>query len=805
MYRITCLALALALGLAAQTQVDLRRESKTADFSGANSTKPMSTGPALPATCGAGQMYFLTTAPAGQNVYGCVSTNIWALQAGMNAANPVFTGTMSGPGITLTGITGSTQCLEANSSGTVIATGVPCGSGGGGGSWGSITGTLSNQTDLQNVLNLTEKTANKNAASGYAGLTSGSLLNIGEFPAFTGDCATSPGAVTLICTKTNGTAFGSLATASTSGTSLLKGNGSGGVANAVSNTDYLPVANPAFTGTLTGGAMSGTTAAFTGNLTVIAPAGTNAVASAQASGNAYAIFEMKTDVGGFQFASGASTSSAFTGDWYVYDETTAKAPLLLQKTTDYLGIGTTAPAYNLDVSGTGHFSGNLVTDITGSVIQCVHASATGVLSGTGSDCGSGGGGGYPTIQVNGTTVPGSPASINNIVTGSTPGCIVAASSNVSGVSTISLDVNSALCPTTANVQSGGPLLVTETSASPTVYTGTMIPTLAAYTNGMTVNWLFLTSCTGGTATTVNINALGAKSLFQYDGVSNPAAGDCAANRIRAIKYVAALNSGAGAFVLDGGPSGGGGGISGLTTNAIPKATSSSSIGNSSLTDNGTTVSATEPLAAPSISTGTAAPAVTTGSAGVMAMSEGAAPSVCAAAGVDCVYADSTQHTLLASLNNGAYFPLQLKNGISNRRTCTIDNDTQSATALVAAQFSGGCDIPAASTIVEVDAWGGTGVTGGTVTTTGTGSFNLQKYTPNGGAVATLLSAALATVAGQACAMTTTSGACINGTTSSTTVTISTTALAAGDWVRVSAATPDAAQTWYRIAVIYTVN
>lgn len=143
--------------------------------------------------------------------------------------------------------------------------------------------------------------------------------------------------------------------------------------------------------------------------------------------------------------------------------------------------------------------------------------------------------------------------------------------------------------------------------------------------------------------------------------------------------------------------------------------------------------------------------------------------------------------------------------VNTRRTGVIDNDTQSATALVAAQFSGGFEIPAASTIVEVDVWGGTGVIGGSVTTTGTGSINIQKYTPNGGGTTTLLSGALATVSGYACALTATSGTCINGTTSSSSITVSTTALAAGDWVRVSAATPDAAQTWYRIAVTYTIN
>ncbi|MGD0775739.1 MAG: hypothetical protein ABSC05_23235, partial [Candidatus Solibacter sp.] len=90
------------------------------------------------------------------------------------------------------------------------------------------------------------------------------------------------------------------------------------------------------------------------------------------------------------------------------------------------------------------------------------------------------------------------------------------------------------------------------------------------------------------------------------------------------------------------------------------------------------------------------------------------------------------------------------------RTCVIDNDTQSATALVAAQFSGGCQIPAASTIVEVDAIGGTGVLTGTAaapTVTGTSSFNLGKYTPSSGASITgLISAALATASGKACAL-----------------------------------------------------
>lgn len=57
------------------------------------------------------------------------------------------------------------------------------------------------------------------------------------------------------------------------------------------------------------------------------------------------------------------------------------------------------------------------------------------------------------------------------------------------------------------------------------------------------------------------------------------------------------------------------------------------------------------------STGSSPPSLTAGTGGADAYGEGTVPSVCAAAGVDCVYASSTQHGLLASFNNGSYLPL----------------------------------------------------------------------------------------------------------------------------------------------------
>jgi hypothetical protein len=82
MYKISWLAVLVAVAAAAQTQVDLRSQSKSVDFSGANPTKPMAAGTVLPSTCSTGQMFFVTTASAGQNVFGCTATNIWSLEAG---------------------------------------------------------------------------------------------------------------------------------------------------------------------------------------------------------------------------------------------------------------------------------------------------------------------------------------------------------------------------------------------------------------------------------------------------------------------------------------------------------------------------------------------------------------------------------------------------------------------------------------------------------------------------------------------------------------------------------------------------
>ena len=64
----------------AQTQIDLRTQGKSVNFSGASSTLPSQTGTLLPAVCQVGATFILTTALAGANWYVCTTTNQWSLQ-----------------------------------------------------------------------------------------------------------------------------------------------------------------------------------------------------------------------------------------------------------------------------------------------------------------------------------------------------------------------------------------------------------------------------------------------------------------------------------------------------------------------------------------------------------------------------------------------------------------------------------------------------------------------------------------------------------------------------------------------------
>jgi len=107
LFLLVLAALAAGRGFG-QTAIDLRTQSKSVDFSAASSTRPLKTGTSLPASCSAGEMFFKTNAPAGSNLYGCVATNTWSLQAGGSSGS-------SGPGTP-----NASQTFTAQTSVTIV-------------------------------------------------------------------------------------------------------------------------------------------------------------------------------------------------------------------------------------------------------------------------------------------------------------------------------------------------------------------------------------------------------------------------------------------------------------------------------------------------------------------------------------------------------------------------------------------------------------------------------------------------------------------------------------------------------------
>jgi hypothetical protein len=97
MFRLTYFGLILGLGLplAAQTQVDLRTQSRGVDFQAAPYTRPLKTAASLPLTCTQNELVFLTTAPAGSNIYACMA-GTWVAEAGGQEWRSRTAGCLSG-------------------------------------------------------------------------------------------------------------------------------------------------------------------------------------------------------------------------------------------------------------------------------------------------------------------------------------------------------------------------------------------------------------------------------------------------------------------------------------------------------------------------------------------------------------------------------------------------------------------------------------------------------------------------------------------------------------------------------------
>ncbi len=68
-----------AAWMQAQTQIDLGRQGRNVDFSGATKTKPLRSGISLPTNCEPGEMFFKADAAAEQGVYVCGPQDTWVM------------------------------------------------------------------------------------------------------------------------------------------------------------------------------------------------------------------------------------------------------------------------------------------------------------------------------------------------------------------------------------------------------------------------------------------------------------------------------------------------------------------------------------------------------------------------------------------------------------------------------------------------------------------------------------------------------------------------------------------------------
>src|ERR1019366_1216319 len=78
--RCVCVAAAIIGAARGQTQIDLRTQGKSIDFSSAARTRPSKTGPLAPAVCTIGDTFVKTDAAAGKNLYICTAANVWTVQ-----------------------------------------------------------------------------------------------------------------------------------------------------------------------------------------------------------------------------------------------------------------------------------------------------------------------------------------------------------------------------------------------------------------------------------------------------------------------------------------------------------------------------------------------------------------------------------------------------------------------------------------------------------------------------------------------------------------------------------------------------
>jgi len=139
-------------------------------------------------------------------------------------------------------------------------------------------------------------------------------------------------------------------------------------------------------------------------------------------------------------------------------------------------------------------------------------------------------GGSETVSSSGVIVGARP--ITNFQTG--PGLISVITDTGTEIN-IQSALDTAVVATLPSEQTGSSLLCSPASGTATAYNCSMTPTATAYTVGMVLHWIPDVNGAGG-STTLNVDTLGATSVKQADGVTDPSATDIVAGSMREVWY-----------------------------------------------------------------------------------------------------------------------------------------------------------------------------------------------------------------------------------------------------------------------------